>query len=104
MDSNVKRAIERMNLPYAYDHFAEGESVDPPFLIYRFPGSSNFIADGTVYYKIDVMHIELYTEKKDPALEERIEAVLDRQGFAYEKSETWIASEKLYEVLYEMEV
>ena len=104
MDAKIKQAMTRINLPYAYDHFAEGESVDPPFLIYRFPGSSNFIADGTVYYKIDVMHIELYTDKKDPALEERIEAVLDRQGFIYEKSETWIAGEKLYEVLYEMEV
>ena len=104
MDAKIKQAMTRINLPYAYDHFAEGESVDPPFLIYRFPGSSNFVADGVVYYKIDVMHIELYTDKKDPAIEEQIESVLTRQGFAYEKSETWIASEKLYEVLYEMEV
>ena len=102
--SKVSRAIERINLPYAYDHFAEGESPDPPFLIYRFPNSDSFIADGVVYYKIDVMHLELYTDKKDPALEEMIEGVLDKIPFVYQKSETWIASEKLYQVLYEMEV
>mgnify|MGYP007077364678 FL=1 len=37
-------------------------------------------------------------------LEQRVEAVLDGYGFFYSKSETWIGSEKLYEVLYEMEV
>lgn len=33
-----------------------------------------------------------------------MEAVFDGYGIFYEKSEVWIESEKLYEVLYEMEV
>jgi len=33
-----------------------------------------------------------------------IEAVLLKYGIFYGKTETWIESEKLYEVLYEMEV
>ena len=37
-------------------------------------------------------------------LEETIEAVLLKHGIFYGKSETWIESEKLYEVLYETEV
>ena len=28
------------------DHFAEGESPDPPFICYLFPVSDNFSADG----------------------------------------------------------
>ena len=40
------------------------------------------------------------TDAKDPVLEDRIETVLDGHGIYYEKTETWIASEKLYEVLY----
>ena len=28
----VKALVEEMGLPYAYDHFAEGESPDPPFI------------------------------------------------------------------------
>ena len=39
-------------------------------------------------------------------MEQQLEAVLDRHCIFYEKTETWIESERLYEVLYyfEMEV
>ena len=56
------------------------------------------------YFKINQLDIELYTDLKNPDLEETIEAVLLKYGIFYGKSETWIESEKLYEVLYEMEV
>ena len=95
--------MEEMGLPFAYDHFAEGESPDP-FLVFLFPRSDNFSADGIVYQRIDALHIELYTDKKDPEAEAQVEAVLVGHGLFYDKSEVWIESEKLYEVLYQMEV
>ena len=55
-------------------------------------------------FKKNRLHIELYTEFKSAELEERVEAVLDRHGIFYAKSEVWIESERLYEVLYGMEV
>ena len=91
-------------LPVAYDHFAEGESPDPPFLVFLFPSSDNFSADGRVYQKIDELHIELYTDLKQPDVESMLEAVLDRHGIFYNKTEAWIESEHLYEVLYSTEV
>lgn len=102
----VTKILEELGLPFAYDHFAEGESPETPFICYLSPGSDNFAADGKVYYKINEFHIELYTDYKDPELEERLEDILDGASIFYEKSETWIESEKLYEVLYtfEMEV
>ena len=105
----MEKLIEIMNktgLPFAYDHFAEGESPDPPFICYLVPNSDNFAADGKVYYKINELHIELYTDCKDLSAEQKLEDVLDANGIYYEKSEVWIESEKLYEVLYtfEMEV
>ncbi len=81
--------LEAIGLPFAYDHFAEGESPDPPFLIYLIPSSDNFSADGKVYFKANEIHIELYTDLKDLSLEQRVEAVLDEHGIFYEKSETW---------------
>ena len=102
--ATVVQMIMRMGLPYAYDHFAEGESPEPPFLVYLYPSSNNFAADGIVYHKRDRLHIELYTDKKDPDLEDRIESVINGYGLFFNKSETWIPSEKLYEVLYQMEV
>lgn len=98
--------LEQIGLSFAYDHFAEGESPDPPFICYLIPNSDNFSADGRAYYKINEIHIELYTDCKDLSAEQQVEAVLDEHGIFYEKTEVWIESENLYEVLYtfEMEV
>ena len=90
-----------MGIPFAYDHFAEGESPDPPFLCYLLPGSDNFAADGRAYYKMSEVRIELYTDFKDVSLEEKVTAVLDNHGIFYEQSEVWIEEEKLYEVAFE---
>jgi hypothetical protein len=92
--------LQEMGLPFAYDHFAEGESPKPPFICYLLPGSDNFAADGRVYFKINEVRIEVYTDRKDLAVESKVEAVLDDRGIFYNKSEVWIGSEKLYEVLY----
>ena len=102
----INDMMAEMGLPFAYHHFAEGESPEPPFICYLLLGSNNFSADGKVYYKINEVHIELYTDLKDLAVEQQLEDVLDEHGIFYNKSETWIESEKLYEVLYtfEMEV
>ena len=51
-----------------------------------------------------IVRIELYTDRKDPGAEALVETVLDDAGIFYNKSEVWIQSEKLYEVLYSMEL
>lgn len=98
--------MQEIGFPFAYHHFAEGESPSPPFLVFLTPASSNFSADGKAYFKVNEVHIELYTDYKNPSVEEKVEAVLDRHGIFYNKTETFIESEKLYETLYifEMEV
>jgi len=102
--AEVKEMVESIGLESAYHHFAEGESPDPPFLVFLYPNADNFAADGIVYFSVNVLHIELYTDKKNPDLEEQVETVLTEYGIYYNKSEVWIESERLYEVLYEMEV
>ena len=98
--------LQEMQIPFAYHHFAEGEAVNPPFICYLLPGSNNFSADGKVYFKINEVRIELYTDLKDLAVEQQVEDILDKYEIFYNKSETWIEGERLYEVLYtfEMEV
>ena len=100
----IVKMLDEISIPFAYDHFAEGESPDPPFICYLTPNSDNFAADGQVYYKINEIHIELYTDCKDLSAEQKVEAVLDEHGIFYNKSEVWIESEKLYEVLYSFEM
>ena len=100
----IMELLSKTVIPFAYDHFAEGESPDPPFICFLLPASDNFSADGQGYFKVTEVHIELYTDKKDLELEERVEAVLDEYGIFYDKNEVWIASEKLYEVMFSFEM
>ena len=100
----VMEMLSELDIPFAYDHFAEGESPDPPFICFLFPGSDNFSADNVVYAAFEELHIELYTDEKDPELEESVEAVLTGHELFWQKTEVWIESEKLYEVLYLMTV
>ena len=57
-----------------------------------------------VWQKIDELNIELYTDKKDPDIESKIEDILTAHELPYEKSEVWIEDEKMYEVLYQTEI
>ena len=101
---NLVEMLQELKIPFAYDHFAEGESPEPPFICYLIPGSDNFAADGKVYFKMNEVRIEVYTDFKDLDLESRVEGVLDGHEIFYNKSETWIQSEKLYEVMYSFEM
>ena len=101
---DLLRVLEETGIPFAYDHFAEGESPDPPFICYLLPQSNNFSADGKVYLKVSSVNIELYTDSKDLSVEQKLEAVMDAYSIFYDKTEVWIESEKLYEVLYSFEM
>lgn len=100
----VLPALQGTGMPVAYDHFAEGEAPLPPYVVYRNTGSDNFKADGMVYHKVDDLDVELYTDRKDTEAEGKVEAALDEMELFYNKTETFISSEKLYMVLYETEV
>lgn len=103
-EEKVIEMMEEIGLPFAYHHFAEGCSPDPPFIVFLYPGSNNFSADGKAYLKIKKLNFELYTDKKEPELENMIEEQLDTRGIFWDKTEEYIESENMYEVLYEMEV
>lgn len=89
-------------LPSAYHHFEEGHSPAPPFLVYWFPASDNFGADNHAYYKASQIQLELYTNKKDLALEEQIETRFESRGLFFEKVELYLDTEKLYQIVYHL--
>ena len=100
----INEMMLETGLPFAYHHFAEGESPEPPFLIFLSPGENTFGADNLMYHSFKELDIELYTNEKSPETEMEIERILKHHNIFYNKTETWIESEKLYEILYEMEV
>ena len=101
----IAQMIAAVGLPYAYDHFTEQDTPGaPPFICFFYSDSDNFHADNGVYQKVKTLSIELYTDNKDIALEERVEAVLDGYDLGYDSSETYLDSEKMYMVTWETDV
>lgn len=100
----VKTMMDEIGLPNAYYQFEDGSDVNPPFICFYYPNSDNFAADNRVYARIDALTIELYTDNKDFDLEKQVEDVLDAHEIYYDKDETFIESEAMHVVIYEMEV
>lgn len=97
--------LKSTGLPVAYNHFksSHGNSIpDPPYIVYLFTHSSNFGADNKVHHKANNYQVELYSVKKDLASEELLEDLFDENDIFYDKSETYIDSESLYQVIYEI--
>jgi hypothetical protein len=89
---------------YTYYQFADDSAPNLPYLIFYYPSSNNDGADNVVWQKINHLNIELYTDNKEFGIENELETVLTEHGFFYGKAEQFIESEKMFEVLYEMEV
>jgi len=106
MDENMLyNLLKSTGLPVAYHHFTVNENnppPKPPYLIYLFSYTSNFSADNKVYPKVPRFQVERYTTRKDPATEKILEDLFDTHDIYWEKTETYIESEDLYQVLYEI--
>jgi len=92
--------LKSTGLPVAYHHFVSPPS--PPYIVYLFSYSSNFGADNKVYDAEKNYQVELYTTKKDPVSEKLIEDLFDEHDIYWEKTETYIEGEGLFQVLYEI--
>lgn len=100
----VAALLASTGLPTAYDHFEVGNAADPPFICFYFEGSDDLAADNTNFQRIRPLTVELYTDNKDFALEERVEAALNGAGLVFSRSETYIDSERMYEVVYTTDI
>ena len=101
--SELYELLIELKIPVAYHHFIKAKS--PPFIVYYRVNSKNFVADDSVYTKTNIYRIELYTKQKDVNKEIEIENLLDRSGIIYEViSESYIESEKIYQVIYEINI
>lgn len=100
----IDEMISETGLPYSYHHFAEGENPEPPFILWNIPEDNNFSADNSVYFSTKQLEICLYTAIRNPETEHEVEQTLRNHKIFYTKNCTWIRSERLYEVQYDMEV
>ena len=103
-DKQVADMIKSTGLPTVYYQYPVKAVPPLPYTVYYYPNSDNFGADDKVYTKVNALNIELYTAVKSPAVEAQLEAVLESNGLFWNKTEAFLDSENMYEVLYEMEI
>ena len=102
--AQVDDLVAEIGVPYAYYQFREGTAQSCPFVCFYFTDSNDFLADDCNYAPIRPLIIELYTDVKDFALEATVEAALNGAGLVYERSESYIDSERMNMVAYSMQV
>ena len=100
----IANLIQSFGYPYNYYQFPKGAAPAPPFVVFYYPESDDFIADNHNYTGIRQLTIELYTDNKDFQAEATIEETLEANEIPYFKTEIYIDDEQLFEVAYEMEV
>ena len=96
------QALESIGLPVAYRAFKDPQN--PPFLVYLFAYKSDLMAENQNYVEIDNFQVELYTENKDPTTEKLVENKLKELGLPYSKKETFVQSEGLFQLVYDIQL
>lgn len=97
-ETALKTLLETTGLPVAYHSYKKPPPL--PYIVYLLTNTENFGADDRVYARESNYLIELYTEKKDPAVEKLLEDVLDNSNIFWDKTETFIQSEGFFQVAY----
>lgn len=100
----IKAGLAAAGFPLTYYQWPISQAPDLPYVVYYYPNRSDDPADNVNYGKITALNVELYTPIKSFADETRMEDALTAMGLVWEKSETYLDSEQMYEVLYESEV
>ena len=96
--------IKEMDIPFAYDHFAEGESrIRRLFVI--FPRTATtLLRTGRSTTRSMRFISNCIPTVRTCRQNRKWKLCLMSMAIFYEKSEVWIESEKLYEVLYSFEM
>ena len=100
----VATMIESVGIPYAYYQFPNNTEQTTPFICFFYSGDNDFKADDSNYQKIEHLIVELYTDNKDFTLEAEVEGILSSHGMVWTRFEEWIESERMLQVIYEMDV
>lgn len=98
--------LSSTGLPVVYHSWKSSGLTVPelPYMVYLLIDTDNEAADNKVYKKINNYIVELYSDFKDLEAEQLIEDVFDNASIFYNKDETYIDKESLYEVAYSISI
>jgi len=101
---DFKSILTSTGLPVGYYQYPKGQVPKLPYILYYFPNNDDMLADNINYVNIVDTNIELYTKEKDFKTERALEKILNDAGLFFEKSESYLTDEEMYEVLYQVRV
>jgi predicted ABC-class ATPase len=94
--------LKTTGYPVSYHHFTAPPI--PPYVVYLRAFDNNISSDYRVHGKFKFYQIELYTAKKDLVAEQKLEEVLNGINSEYDVLETYIDTEALYQLIYQIKV
>ncbi|MHC5250473.1 hypothetical protein [Enterococcus sp. LJL90] len=101
--TELRTLLDSMAIPVRYRAFKVGEVPDLPYILFYVESNEGTLkADNHNYAKIRSVTIELYSEEKDSELEGKLEAVFDSNKIEYDSYESYLNTEDMYEVAYEI--
>lgn len=96
--------FEMSGIPITYYSYPEKHAPDLPYAVYYFPGERPDPADDKQWTGIRELNIELYSREKDFMLEYKVDEILRSYGLIYTKTETYLNTENMFQILYQTEV
>ena len=102
----IASMLAGIGLPYAYDHFGEGEAPGgPPFICFFYTADDDFLSDDSNYQRITGLTVELYTDAPDWSNESAVESAMSGSGLVFSKDgPSYIENERMYQTTWETEV
>ena len=105
--AELAASLRSLGMPVAYGEFIgtpENPAPAPPFITYQFCDNNDLMADNQNYVAVDNFQVELYTNKKDLAKEKLVQDKLKELNLPYSKTETYLETEKMRQVVYEIQL
>ena len=100
-EENIYNILNSSGIPFRYHHFDSPPST--PYGAYIYTGADAIYADGITPEHFDNIRLELYTDKKSPETEKKLENTLTKNEIAFEiVDEVYIKEEKLFMKIYEI--
>lgn len=103
-NKELLKILNLSGIPFRYHHFNKDKKPPPlPRGVFMLEDATSVNADGITALLINNIRIELYTAKKEPETEEKIEKVLTDAEIAFDKvNEVYLETENMFMIVYEI--
>lgn len=102
---DFRSELKKVGVPVQYRAFKEGEAPELPYIIFYLDDTTGSLeADNKLFWKLQNVSAELYTDEKDVELEEKLEQIFEENEISFDAYESYIDSEQMFEMLYEITI